>query len=89
MGDRNDDSYYLGYIGTKAAARGKGYATKLLKHMMAKVPRNPILLFINTTTNSENADVFAHNRRTRKTAPCISNHPMCATTDSTPNLDLK
>lgn len=37
MGERDDDCYYLVYIGTKPNARGKGYATKLLLDMMAKV----------------------------------------------------
>ncbi|GAB0133051.1 hypothetical protein EsDP_00001468 [Epichloe bromicola] len=36
MGHRNDDCYYLGYIGTKASAQGRGYASKLLRHMMCK-----------------------------------------------------
>lgn len=39
LGDRNNDSYHLGFIGTKASARGRGYATKLLRHMMVKVGR--------------------------------------------------
>ena len=43
MGDRNDDSYYLGYLGTKANARGKGHATRLLRHMMNKVKTRCIL----------------------------------------------
>lgn len=31
--DRDDDSWYLVYIGTKAAARGKGLARKLVEHV--------------------------------------------------------
>ncbi|KAI9052868.1 hypothetical protein LZ554_003140 [Drepanopeziza brunnea f. sp. 'monogermtubi'] len=34
MGDRDDDSYYLVYLGSKPSARGKGYARKLIEHMM-------------------------------------------------------
>lgn len=37
MGDRDDDCYYLVYIGTKPNARGKGYASRLILDMMAKV----------------------------------------------------
>src|SRR4051812_13347033 len=37
MGDRDDNSYYLVYIGSKSSARGKGYAKKLIEHMTAKV----------------------------------------------------
>jgi len=34
MGERDDDSYYLVYIGSKPSARGKGYAKKLIEHML-------------------------------------------------------
>jgi GNAT superfamily N-acetyltransferase len=37
MGPRDDDSYYLVYIGSKPSARGKGYARKLIEHMTARV----------------------------------------------------
>ncbi len=37
MGDRDDDSYYLVYLGSKPSARGKGYAKKLIEDMTAKV----------------------------------------------------
>ncbi|KAL1303502.1 hypothetical protein AAFC00_006878 [Neodothiora populina] len=33
MGARDDDSWYLVYIGTKAAARGNGYARKLIEYV--------------------------------------------------------
>ncbi|KAL3427251.1 N-acetyltransferase [Phlyctema vagabunda] len=36
MGSRDDDSYYLVYLGSKPSARGKGYAKKLIEHMTAK-----------------------------------------------------
>ena len=37
MQQRDSDSYYLVYIGTKPNARSQGYATKLLRHMIEKV----------------------------------------------------
>ena len=37
MGERSHDCYYLVYIGTKPSARGKGYASKLMKDMIMKV----------------------------------------------------
>jgi GNAT superfamily N-acetyltransferase len=37
MGERDDDSYYLVYLGSKPSARGKGYARKLIEHMTAQV----------------------------------------------------
>jgi GNAT superfamily N-acetyltransferase len=37
MGERDNDSYYLVYLGSKPSARGKGYAKKLIEHMLAQV----------------------------------------------------
>lgn len=37
MGERDGDSYYLVYLGSKPSARGKGYARKLIGHMVDKV----------------------------------------------------
>lgn len=37
MGSRDEDCYYLVYLGTKPNARGKGYGGKLIRDMMAKV----------------------------------------------------
>ncbi|KAI9829869.1 MAG: hypothetical protein M1819_005967 [Sarea resinae] len=33
LGDRDEDSYYLVYVGTKPTSRGKGYARKLIEHV--------------------------------------------------------
>jgi GNAT superfamily N-acetyltransferase len=33
MGERDNDSWYLNYVGTRAEARGKGYARKLVKYV--------------------------------------------------------
>jgi len=33
MGERDNDSWYLVYIGTKPESRGKGYARKLIEHV--------------------------------------------------------
>lgn len=33
LGTRDDDSWYLVYIGTKTAGRGKGYARKLIEYV--------------------------------------------------------
>jgi ribosomal protein S18 acetylase RimI-like enzyme len=37
LGDRDDQSLYLVYIGTKPGARGKGYARALIEHGLAMV----------------------------------------------------
>lgn len=41
MGERDDNSYYLVYIGTKPHSQGKGYGKKLIQHM-TKVVSPPI-----------------------------------------------
>ena len=40
--ERDEDSYYLVYIGTKSGARGRGYATKLIRDMIVKVRNIPL-----------------------------------------------
>lgn len=37
MGERDNDCYYLVYLGTKPSARGRGYARKLLNDMIERV----------------------------------------------------
>lgn len=37
MGARDDDCYYLVYIGTKPNSRCRGYATKLIEDMIVRV----------------------------------------------------
>ena len=37
LGDRDQDSWYLNYVGTKASARGKGYAKKLVQYVTKQV----------------------------------------------------
>ena len=39
LGDQDDESWYLVYLGTKPAARGKGYARKLIDFVTKKVRR--------------------------------------------------
>ena len=36
LGDRDDDAWYLVYVGTKRAARGKGLARKVVEHVSEK-----------------------------------------------------
>lgn len=46
LGPRDDDSWYLVYIGTRSEARGKGYARKLITHVtdIADVEGRPCYL---------------------------------------------
>ncbi|TGO61088.1 hypothetical protein BCON_0030g00460 [Botryotinia convoluta] len=39
MGERNNNFYYLVYLGSKPSARGKGYAKKLIQHMTDRADR--------------------------------------------------
>ena len=46
LGEREPQSWYLVYLGTRPDARGKGYARKLVEHITAQVspfPRKPCL----------------------------------------------
>jgi ribosomal protein S18 acetylase RimI-like enzyme len=36
LGDRDNDSWYLVYLGTKPGSRGRGYARKLIEHVTKK-----------------------------------------------------
>lgn len=52
MRERDENSYYLVYIGTKTSARGRGYATKLIRNMIVKVIMLPfyhLVLYIADT----------------------------------------
>lgn len=40
LGDLEDESWYLVYVGTKPEARGKGYARALIESVMKKVSRS-------------------------------------------------
>ncbi|KAJ9663663.1 hypothetical protein H2198_000675 [Neophaeococcomyces mojaviensis] len=39
LGERDDHSWYLNYIGTKTGSRGKGYARQLIEHISAVADR--------------------------------------------------
>lgn len=49
MGERDDNSWYLVYIGSKPSARGKGYAKKLIEHGTAMV--RPSLSYLCSTAH--------------------------------------
>ncbi|UNI21652.1 hypothetical protein JDV02_007624 [Purpureocillium takamizusanense] len=53
MGDLNNDCWYLGYIGTKPNARGRGYASKLIGAMaeQADAENRPIYLESSSLAN--------------------------------------
>lgn len=39
LGDQDENSWYLVYIGTKPDARGRGYARKLIEYVTKQVSR--------------------------------------------------
>lgn len=41
LGDRDDDAWYLVYIGTKPDSRGNGYCRKLIENITKKVCADP------------------------------------------------
>ncbi|KEY71413.1 hypothetical protein S7711_05675 [Stachybotrys chartarum IBT 7711] len=55
MGDRDDDCYYLVYIGTKPNARGKGYASRLILDMMAKADAENRPIYLESSSLKNNA----------------------------------
>ncbi|KAF6809769.1 putative n-acetyltransferase [Colletotrichum sojae] len=55
MGERDNDCYYLVYLGTKPNARGKGYARKLLSHMIDKADGENRAVYLESSSLSNNA----------------------------------
>lgn len=43
LGDRDSNSWYLNYVGTKPEARGKGYARKLIEYVTNMVSWLPLI----------------------------------------------
>ena len=43
LGDRDDEAWYLVYLGTKPSGRRRGHARKLLEHMIQRVSTHNLL----------------------------------------------
>ncbi|TDZ30828.1 putative N-acetyltransferase [Colletotrichum spinosum] len=54
MGVRDSDCYYLVYLGTKPNARGKGYARKLLNHMIERADAENRAVYLESSSLSNN-----------------------------------
>jgi ribosomal protein S18 acetylase RimI-like enzyme len=52
LGDRDDKSWYLVYLGTKPSARGKGYAGKLLQHGLALADKDGLPTYLESSAAS-------------------------------------
>ncbi|KAH8879654.1 N-acetyltransferase-like protein [Thozetella sp. PMI_491] len=55
LGDREDDAWYLAFIGTKPNARGRGYAKKLLDDMIQKADADNRLVYLESSSAANNA----------------------------------
>ncbi|KAK1522146.1 acetyltransferase [Colletotrichum costaricense] len=54
MGERDNDCYYLVYLGTKPNARGKGYAKKLLNDMIERADAENRAVYLESSSLSNN-----------------------------------
>jgi GNAT superfamily N-acetyltransferase len=52
LGPRDDDSYYLVYLGTRPSARGRGHAKKLIAHMTARADREGRATYLESSAES-------------------------------------
>lgn len=66
MGERDNDSYYLVYLGSKPSARGKGYARKLIEHMVERVCRLCPFTFPISQSHSNSQSQSTLNPRLKK-----------------------
>ncbi|KAK6828597.1 cyclopropane-fatty-acyl-phospholipid synthase [Apiospora arundinis] len=55
MGDRDEDCYYLVYLGTKPSGRGRGYATKLIEDMAVKADAENRAMYLESSSLKNNA----------------------------------
>ncbi|KAF5505738.1 hypothetical protein KNSL1_008208 [Colletotrichum chrysophilum] len=54
MGERDNDCYYLVYLGTKPSARGRGYARKLLNDMIERADAENRAVYLESSSLSNN-----------------------------------
>lgn len=52
LGDRDDKSWYLVYLGTKPSSRGKGYGGKLLQHGLALADKDGAPAYLESSAKS-------------------------------------
>ena len=55
LGARDDEAWYLVYIGTKSSARGKGYARKLIEYV-ARMVRTVLYFFLSNFSKQTRED---------------------------------
>jgi len=51
LAERDEDSYYLVYLGSRPSARGKGYAKKLVQHMIKKADTEGRAMYLESSAS--------------------------------------
>ncbi|KAH7395117.1 hypothetical protein DE146DRAFT_615244 [Phaeosphaeria sp. MPI-PUGE-AT-0046c] len=57
LGDREHEAWYLVYLGTKPAGRGKGHARKLIEHVTAQADREGRACYLESS-NASNPPIY-------------------------------
>ncbi|KAL2131533.1 hypothetical protein VTI74DRAFT_4910 [Chaetomium olivicolor] len=55
LGDREQDAWYLVFLGTKPNSQGRGYAARLLKDVMAKADAGNRPMYLESSSQTNNA----------------------------------
>lgn len=55
LGARNKDCYYLGYIGTKPGARGRGYASRLIRDITDRADAHQCPVYLESSAGENMA----------------------------------
>ena len=82
MGERDNDSWYLVYLGTKSSARGKGYARKVIEHVSRIANRNGKAMYLESSHRAnegfygrmgfvERREIHMHAKGDKKVRLCI------------------
>ena len=59
LGARDDASWYLVYIGSCTRGRGKGYASKLIRHVTAQADKEGLPVYLESS-NDKNPPIYRH-----------------------------
>lgn len=59
LGARDDSSWYLVYIGTSTRGRGKGHASKLIRHVTHQADVDGVAVYLESS-NERNPPIYRH-----------------------------
>ncbi|KAF1966029.1 hypothetical protein BU23DRAFT_487713 [Bimuria novae-zelandiae CBS 107.79] len=59
LGPRDDASWYLVYIGTSTRGRGKGHASKLIRHVTNQADKDGLPVYLESS-NKKNPPIYRH-----------------------------